>query len=296
MIDYAERVEEVALLLNADFAVGDRQLIEILLAARLPVDLPYPWLVLETECYSLDLSSAWFNFGDNDAIALPQYRVRRPRAANTEIAAVLAERDRPALFVEPNFQAPVAVNYHVDLWPYLMQQCLRVRSTYPKARPINEGRLNILRASTKAVLDCRWREAPDAKPEYPSWLLYFAELLQRVSQDQRDWSMLLKNLIALATRRAYLFNRPVDSTDWEAVLRVIGNSVPVMNARLLRDIASSGRWKQLRGVYRDRDLLDEIKRMTENGVVYSHQGRWLLVNKEETGQDILDLLSGRLTL
>jgi hypothetical protein len=293
MIDYSERIDEVCYLLSSEWNMQDREAVEILLASQLPMArFKYPWLILETQCYSFDMSAAWFNLGGDTAVSLPQFRVKRPRAGNEDITRVLADRERPALFIEPNFEGPSNPHYKLVMMPYLTQNCLRVRSRYPKAPPIRPGRLGVLAAAVKSVMDNRWREPEKDEGAVP-WLLYYAEILQRLSETQRDWSTLVENLIALAHRRAYLFNRGVDSTDWQAVLRVMRDSVPIVTGKIISQFDSVGRWHSLRGLYPERFISREVKRLLGEGLVYSHAGRWRLVDPEGLGKDVLALISGQ---
>ena len=301
VIDFAERVEDVCSILTGEFGIEDRQLVEILLASRIdtgPDGPGYPWVILETEYYSLDTASGWFNFGDGgEAMLLSEFRMRNPRRNNAYIENVLFLKDRPKLFIEPHFETPFDPYYKTWGWPLLLQMCLRVRAKYPKRKLIEPTTMARLREAAKAVLDSTFRQTLCRMPRtMPASLLYHTELLQRLSYWHRDWDTLLRNLCSIAARRAYLFDRDVDASDWAAVARTMSDMTPVWTGRLLLEIERRKSWVGLKGVYPNKTLYKEVKRLVSQAVIACWQGQWQLVDKEGQGRDIVALIHGDMDL
>jgi hypothetical protein len=292
MIQYAERVEDVTDVLQGEFGIQDTQAVEILLASRIECNLPYPWIILDTPCYRLDTTGAWFSHLCQPVLSLPILRTVRPRMANNEIKDILRDRDMPRLFVEPHWELPVTTNYQFKMWDFLLQECVRLKMPYPKTRLPDERSTLLVQAAVKRVLDPRWRDSRPIMPTPPPSLPYWCELLQRMSYYLRDWDCLITNMCALAGRRAYLFNKDVDSTDWAAVSRVIRDSVPAWTAEIVGHFGSRGRIKSLRGKYTRRVIELEMRRLAENGVLIHHRGEWKIRDFEGRGQDLIELLHG----
>lgn len=292
MIDYSERVEEVAQVLSHEYAVEDRAAVEILLAARLDCGLPYPWLIVETPYYRLDPGAAWFAQIYQDAYPLPLLRTMRPRRSNVEIQDMLRERERARLFIEPNWELPMTTAYQFRMWPYLLQECVRLRTPYPRTLLVEQRAALLLKQAVDRALDSRFREGKAEPAQPPRSLPYWCELLQRLAPSLRDWDCLLTNLCALAGRRAYLFNRHVDSTDWEAISRVMRDSIPVWSAEIVGHFGARGKLRSLGGKYSRKLLLSELKRLLQDGVVYGYKGHWLIRDFENRGQDFIALIRG----
>lgn len=275
--------------------MSDRDAVEILLASKLECPLPYPWIILDTEYYCLNPQGAWFSEIGGQCTVMPYLRNVRPRSANTMIQEMLKRRDEGRLFIEPSWETPVRAHYRFTMYPYLIQECVRLRAKHPKSYLIDERTGLELRETVRRVMDSRWRHRSEIKmPKPPVSLPYYAELLQRLSGSLRSWEALLSNLYALAGRRAYLFNRDVDSTDWQAVARVMRDSVPPWVYAILTHFAGRGRLKSLQGKYTHSMLSQEMKRLLEQGIVYSHKGEWLIRDPDTIGGDILQLLNGQL--
>lgn len=296
MISYAERVDDVCGLLTSRFGIIDRQLISILLAARIDCPIPYPWLILEADYFSLDTVNAWFGFGYGDALPLAKYRVLRPRHAYQQIEALFENRNKPVLHVESNWTTPTTAHSKLRLYPYLMQQCVRVRSETPKVAPPDQSGLLQLKQEAEAALDTRWRSVEPRLAKPTPRLLYYAELLQRLAPMQRDWDTLVQNLCAIASRHAYLYDRAVSDEDWQAVVRVISGTIPLWTAKILRQFASNGRWHSLKGYYAENEIRAEVRRLISEGIVYSYKSEWRLMQRDEIGQDVLDMIEGDIVL
>lgn len=286
-------------ILNGDFGIADRQAIEILLAARIESNVWYPWVILDTDYFSLDTTGAWFNFNQDPAQLLSEFRVRNPRRNNEALLAVLGEMPSqartPKLFIEPQWSYPVAPWYTVWLWPFLLQNCVRVRLAYPKralAEPVAHQKLG--QAFEKAM-ENQFRD-PRPKLNVPNSLLYQAELLQRVTGQHRDWDTLIKSLTSIAARRAYLFNRKPDKSDWKAVARVMSDTVPHWTNQILREIHRTKKWTGLKGIYPEHNLAGEVKRLLEAGIVKSNRNGHFLVDRDGQHRDIVALLTGDLVL
>lgn len=290
MIDYAERVEDAALVARSEFGVQDTQAVELLLAARIECGLPYPWIVLETPFYRLDATGAWFAYLFDKITVMPLLRTMRPRVSNAEIIEILRERDAPRLFVEPNFEVPSSVHYNFKLLPFLVQECIRIKTTHPKIKLTGYRSGQLLEMAVKGALDNRFRTVNAVLPDTPTALPYWCELLQRISPPLRDWEALLQNLCALAGRRAYLFNRRVDSTDWAAVSRVMRDSVPMWVKDILTNCRTRGRIRSLRGKYKRGLVENEIERLLKEGVLINNRGEWMLRNSQESSKEWEELL------
>lgn len=296
MIDYRERIEDVCLLLNSEFGVADRQAVELMLAARLLAPVRYSWLILETDFHALDTSGAWFNFGIEEiqkpALLLSEFRVRNPRRNNLSLETVLNERNRPGLFIEPQYDRPMTPYYKTWLWPYLLQDCVRIRLKYPRRKLVEPTTMLRLREASKEVLENQWRQTMCRMPtKTPPAFLYYAELLQRLSGTHRDWNSLIANLCALVSRHAYLLDRDINEEDWQAIARVMSDSVPPWTCRVIEQIVSTGQWSGLKGgYYSEKILAAEVKRLLSEAIIVSWRGEWKLVDKDSQGHDIVALI------
>jgi hypothetical protein len=295
MISFEERVEDCWLTVNADYGVSDRLAIEILLAAQVECPLPYPWLIVETTYYSLNTEQAWFNLQGAEVIPLPMMRVMHSRKAGDILMRVLNEKG-PKVFVEPNYTLPVFTRPR--LYPYLLQRCSRLRVKNPATVPVNEAGVLRLREATKRALDTRWRgQPPLTLPDPPRSLLYWSELLQRLSPSLRDWETLVRSLIALAARRAYLYDRPVDESDWAAVARVMSDSIPYWTTELLKEF-HRGRmlWVAFKKLMPEKILMNEWRRLKSTGILYMHGWTVHLQQRDKLNEDVLALVNGEVEL
>jgi hypothetical protein len=79
MFDWAARLDDLHHFLSTQYRVEDRQAIEILLSALIPVPrTPAFWTVLETNHCRRDCQLAWFSFGESWAPrSLGEIRARR---------------------------------------------------------------------------------------------------------------------------------------------------------------------------------------------------------------------------
>lgn len=293
VIDYADRVEEVANILSSEIGFTDKQAVEILLASQMPSIIRPPWLILETDYYRLDMTATWFSLlTSGEALSLPAIRTRRPRLASAEVKEMLSTRTRPRLFVESNWQMPPTVTYQFRMWPYLLQECLSLRSAQPKGFPMSERTTLLLVEAVRRAHDGRFRVPVKQTPPPPTSLFYYAEILQRLSPRLRDWDTLLRNLSALAGRRAYLFNRDVDSTDWEAVSRVMCDSVPQWVAHIVRTFEKRGKLSKLKGWLAPPLIRSEMGRLQDQGVLVNHRSEWLISDRDGMAQGIMDTING----
>jgi hypothetical protein len=297
MIDYAERIAELSDFIESEFGVKDLQLIGVLLAARVEADVKYPWFILETDYFSLDTTGAWFNFGKAPALLLSEFRLHRPYKSNERLDELLHDKG-PRLLIESQYQSPVNADYRLRLWPFLLQECLRARVKYPRRKLVSRAALQKLAFLADAVLDNRWRTEVCRYPTaLPASLLYYAELLQRLNGKLYDWIALLSNLCVLAGRHAYLFNKDTpDEADWDAVTRVIKDTVPPWTARIIEDIETQGKWTHLKEVYPKNILEKEIKRLSNEGLIKVWHNRWNLVDTDGQGHDIVALLNAEMVL
>jgi hypothetical protein len=290
-MDYAERIEDALLVFNGEFSTADSQAVEILLAARVDCPLPYPWLVLETACYRVDTEGCWFSQIFDQVLSLPILRVSRPRHANQEVQELLRERETARLFIEPNYTLPTAPKYLFTMWEYLVQECVRLRVEYPKNKLTDERSCLMARAAVERVMDSRWRAVGSNRlPTPPSQLYYYTELLQKLNPHLRDWECLLTNLCCLAGRRAYLFNREVDETDWRAVARVMRDSVPVWTGEIATHVDRRGTLTSLRGKYDQRLIEKEVRSLASNGILYRVNGEWRMRDLGGRGADVVGLI------
>jgi hypothetical protein len=292
-VDYAERVEDVLLCLLGGYGVNDREAVEILLASRLECSLPYPWVVVESSFYGLTFDGSWFDGITPNMLALAVWRLQRPRNGNNEIKDLLRDRDYPRTFLESAWEAPTEHHHRLVMWPYFMQECVRLRVKHLKKPLPDEGAAGRLRASVNRALDSRWRDPKPLKiAQPPPGLTYYCEVLHRISPWQRSWESLLRNLCALAARRAYLFNRDIDKSDWQAVGRVMHDSIPDWITRILKHLGSARKLDTLRGVYTDKELGYALRFLTSNAVIYNHSGVWHLTKVPEIREGVTDLLEG----
>lgn len=297
VIDYAERIQEVSDLLAGEFGINDPQLVELLLASRIEAGIKYPWMILETEYFSLDTTGAWFNFGKAPALLLSEFRVRRPRLGNEALDELLREKG-PRLLIEPLYEKPVETYFRLWLWPYLLQDCLRVRLPYPKRRLTEPTAVQRLERAVDKALDNTFRTVTCRMPAHlPGPLLYYAELVQRLSGYLRDWDALLANLCSLAGRRAYLFNRDApDESDWDAITRVMKDTVPHWTGKIIEEIDEKSRWSSLKGIYPENALAREVKRLLDASLIKSWHSQWNLIDRDGQGRDIVALISGEMVL
>jgi hypothetical protein len=260
-IDYAARVEELLEFVGLEYKIFDRQAIEILLAAQLPIaGLPHPWMILETGWYSLDTGSAWFTFGNTvDCPALPRLRIDRPRTSIRKInrweEPPLLERP-PMFFIEPHGAIPPKPHRRFTNYRAFVNPMIRLRVPLPKTAanlvldPSREiHRIQRYGYLTKLAIDCRFRDpVPSCTP--PRNFLYWAELASKLRYDEAwdhrftptpavPWEELINQTAQAVLRRAYLFNRPVEDADWKVAARLMADNIPLWTWRMILEIGNS---------------------------------------------------------
>lgn len=273
MNPYPDRLEELHCWLADRFGQRDRQATEILLSGQLsrPGQSRPPWLIIETDYPSRDMTSGWFSFGGQvKALSMAVPRVQRSQVCEEIMQGWLADRSvgRCGLFVESEWRKPPRLS-PVQMWgkfghraqrthtyAILLSQCIRVRVEHPRTdHVIRDGReadLRELGRLTGRVLDCYMRsnQTPNGSalisPGQATWqgagpsdvpksFLYWCELLQRIAPLQTDWESLLMNLSGVARGIGYLRGDGV--ADWAAALRCFRDCVPALAVELMLEAA-----------------------------------------------------------
>ena len=239
MIDWDARIAELAATLERDYAMSDREAVEILLAALVNCPrTPSTWLVLETNWYARRCTDAWFSFGESwTPETLPRLRARSPwREIEAEINQWLENPSDDHLFVEPDYERYPRF-HRLTQARYLLQRTLRIRARskrigeplYSLDKYAQERRADELAAATRFVLEDRAQARPTDLPRFlePPDYLYHVELIQRLAPWYEDWNTLVRSFALIAVRRAYLFGRTeTNAEDNAAMARIARDSVP----------------------------------------------------------------------
>jgi hypothetical protein len=315
MIDFAARVEDVDGILRSRYGVDDKIAVEIILAAWMEAQkLPYPWLVIETRHYSRDLDSVdstpWFLFGFGSrwplagspetlsaCASIPYFRTLRARKVDEIFDRELSVRQRPLLWIEPEYDTPPPMKrYGQESWEQLNQATVRLRMLHPLLnRQLPSERLELNQAARQAM-DPRFRPAePEQKP-LPGSLLYWLELLHKISGRQRSWEDLVRNFSGLIGRLHWLD----PEIDWRKhCARVIRDSVPYWTAEIIRVLHQPDVFEKIsRNVMhrtpaytRLRVIRTELRRLQSTGMLKRAQGSFYWALSEPHRQNILQMVS-----
>ena len=249
-IDFPSRVDSLADFLWAEYRISDRPAIEILVSSLLPIPgLPYPRIILETAWPAFDTSGAWFTLaGALPTWSLADIRSRRPRYSVDKIHACKEEESRPTLLVESNYERPARA--HGREYAGLLQSCVRLRTMHPKSAanlllsPARaSAKVEKFKALVKDVTDCRFRAPlPVDPPALPADFLYWCELAFKLAGTPLTcptWETLINHAAWVAIRRAYLYDRPVEPSDWTLSSRILADAIPWWALRVIDSVSDS---------------------------------------------------------
>lgn len=311
MNPYPERIEELHYYLEARYGQKDRQATEILLAALLDPSLSltrHPWIIIETDYPSRDTSDGWFSFGGTAAVhSLADARAVRPRIGEQLVLGWM--KQKTCLFVESEWRRlPKGIGKgekaHARVnWDSLVARCVRLRVDHPRGPyALSINRLNDqaeLSRLTRRVLDNDLRDMDLSRrlasssqvdrsgggPVVPAGLLYWCELLQKISPWQSDWESLLCSLGAIARNIALL--RQTDGTPgWAAAERVIRDSVGWTTGWILGQVTRGTPPRMIAGLGaayepNKQTFIREIARLRSLHIIQSNMKRTgFKVNKE----------------
>lgn len=313
-MDYTPLLDDISDQLFAHFGVTDRTALEILLAARIPAPIPYPWLMLETNVFSLSFDQQWFGFGiDTKSVkAMEDWRKLRPRYFNEQLLEDAKSDAAPCLIVESTPERPLAVDYHFTAWPYIQQRTLHLRAQTPKKPTPPKQAFDQLRYDVTALMDNKLRPAKVSPAQPPARILFWIELLQKLNPTLRDWTLLLKCLTEFVSRRAYLYNRPTSMADWQWAVRLLTDSIPLWKVNILNKIANGGgkyggcsrnRLMSLtgRGPNDHRLMRKQLEILRDSGFIYCYRQDWKLEGQGDytgkgLGENVMKLIRGEVKI
>src|SRR5215469_8494695 len=129
MIDWGERIDGLCDLIGREYAIYDRPVIEMMLAALINCPrTPSVWLILETNWFSRDCTDAWFALGESWLpVPLARLRWRLPRIVEVELTEYLDNASsQERLFIESDERYPRFGNLNNMI--YVLQRSLRIRT------------------------------------------------------------------------------------------------------------------------------------------------------------------------
>lgn len=316
MLDWTSRIDDLMAFLKQEYAVEDRQAVEILLSAGLLScsRVPVVWMILEHDWYSRECAEGWFSFGEQWLpYSLATLRARSPwRLIEARMAEWLDAANEERLFIEPDYERYPRF-HRLTQAQDMLQRTLRIRvRTQRVANPLRaidrvakERRADELAAISSRILEDRVQARPLDPPAFrhPPNFIYHLELLQRLSPWYRDWNTLVEIFGALAIRRAYLEARTETGPEEVAALaRVVADSIPpwIVKAlrRLLEGPADPLPLERIMALGEERrrsghGAHGELVRLHRSGIIFWHRKimRWAIV--EEHRQGLTDVINGR---
>jgi hypothetical protein len=262
-IDFSSRIDDLADFLAVEYRITDRLAIDILLGSQLSLPgLPFPWIILETAWDSLDTATAWFTFGGSlPCGSLNEMRASRPRVGLDrirqwrELSGMGELSLRPLVFVESSFEQPLHGSRamqgikpsFVEYGPFI-RQFIRLRTPHPKSAANlvlsptrTSAKTEKFKSLVKQAIDCRFRMDVPQLPAVPDNFLYWCELAYKLNggKDRVIWETLINQCAQAVIRRAYLYDRPVESNDWAIVGRLLADSIPWWTQRTIECIEES---------------------------------------------------------
>jgi hypothetical protein len=316
MLDWSARLDDLMDFLKREYAVEDRQAVEILLAAG-PLNCPRTptvWMILEVPWYARECRDGWFSFGEQWLpYSLAQLRVRSPwRLVETRMNEWLEAPNEERLFIEPDYDR-YPMFHRLTQARDLLQRALRLRvPTERVAIPLRaidqrakDRRADELAALAGRVLEDRVGARPQDPPVFhqPPNFLYHLELVERLSPWFRDWNLLVEAFAALAVRRAYLEARTeTGPEEIRALARVAADSVPPWISKAVRTLlegpAAALRLERMMGLEEKsrrsgHGAHRELVRLHRSGIIRWNPQRmhWAIVEEHRHG--LADVIQGR---
>lgn len=295
MNPYPRRIGELHRYLHDTFGMQDTAACDILLACLLDTrstGAQKPWIVVETDWMSRDCREAWFDFGGMaGAQSLASARIERASPAEAMVNTWLASRKAgcAGIYVEAEWRRLARLSHGRGVlqasplnsaYAMLMSGCVRLRTEYPKtawATMETDRRtadLRELKRLTMQVLDSQYREkVPGAGAAAPGAMLYWCELLQKISLTSRDWNTLIWSLAQVVRNACTLYNDPSRQPDWSIAERLIRDSVNWATGQIVRkahgreDLKPFDEYAAPHKFGLQRVWVDEVTRLCRAGVL-----------------------------
>jgi|SRR5215475_1877755 len=239
MIDWSQRIDELAVCLSREYRMEDRAALEILLSALVPCPRTANlWIVLETNFYGRNCNPGWFSLGETwSPVSLSQIRTRHPWREIEAMVKELLDTEEEHLFIEPDFERyPMFSRISNSL--FVLDRSLRLRAVTPRTpgdhlmvvdQREQERITDQVNAYTRAVILDPAESRPADPPKFhePAHFAYTIELVERLSPWFRDWTTLARNFPLLAVRHAWLYGRSETGPEDLALLaRMAHDSIP----------------------------------------------------------------------
>lgn len=315
---YPARIDDLHAHLRDRFGVTDFEACDIVLACLLDSKVTgaqKPWIIIETDWLQRDCSDAWFNLGNTaGAQSLASARIQRHGPMEVMVNAWLESRAQgcAGIFVDPEWRRLAQLNQGrahasslVSAYGTLMAGCVRLRTEYPKTawatKPADERSKDLaeLRHLTLRVLDSSMRTRVDGSSAHaPGAMLYWCELVQKVSLVQRDWNMLVWSLSQVVRNVCTLYNQPDRPPDWRIAERLLRDCVNFATGEIVRkahqreQIGPVDEYASPKRFRLERVWVQEISRLCRMGVLQykgtakKDRGKWNRLN----GQDWYQLI------
>lgn len=274
----------------------DSEACDILLACLVDpkaTGAPKPWIIVETDWMSRDCTEAWFNFGGlAGAQSLSTARIERAGPAETMLNAWLASRAHGAagIYVESEWHRLAQLSggsMHrrnasslANAYVTLMSSCIRLRTAHPKTAWATQtaarraADLQELKRLTMQVLDNRYREpVPGRDAPAPGAMLYWCELLQRISVMARDWNTVVQGLSQVVRNVCTLYNEPDRSPDWRLAERLVRDAVNYRTAEIVKkahareELGPRDEYASPKEYNMQRVWVEEVTRLCRAGVL-----------------------------
>jgi|SRR5579872_2414287 len=295
MNPYPQRIADMHAFLADRYGQHDAQATEVLLACLLDSNttgLRVPWIVIETDWMNRDTREAWFSFGGAATVrSLTAARIHRSMPCATIMDEWLSSRRAggTGLFVDAEWRRLFTLRARgAIMYRTFLTQCLKLRTEYPKGL---QGLKTYVQHDTDSVelarlagrvLECSLRpprtasETAKCLATAPAGMLYWCEMMQKLSPVQGDWEILTGGLAAVACGIASLYNDG-RKPDWLAADRVLRDCVPHTTAWILSKVGVSRTeatrawqlYQQTTGS--ESALKGEIKRLREAGVLLNNR-------------------------
>lgn len=252
MIDFPARFDELFMLLCREYNLteSDRDSVDVLCTLlACPAGLQPARFIIETDWLSRECSLAWFALGLFVPRALGSLQCQRTREAcfTLDTWEIQAKQAGTALmFVEPEYRKPrvwTAVKSGSQFrLSHRLTDCLRLRVNSPRSLGVVEfgaaaqARHAKLSSLARQVLESQFRAESQeiiAQIAPPSGFGFFCELAQKLAREGVDWAWLTNSVLSFVVRRAWLYDRQIDGSDWRLAGVLLRDQVPAWTCGLL---------------------------------------------------------------
>lgn len=214
----------------------------ILVGALLPTRYPPLWLMISAEknTFLTDFSYATRQIRAVDVWDTWEIRFERPRWANKTMMTRLATREEfPCYFADRFWQMPAPPVLRQSRYPYLAQECVRIRhdfnqAAYPEQEIQGPLHQRICAALSAAAVDRGGVVPMEPAQKWSEWFQRRLKLLPLIDKYYMSPTALARNLCYIAWNHAHLCGRwQLNDDDMQAVAIVIRSCVPAWMERLL---------------------------------------------------------------